>query len=102
MYFRKIGNKLLSYFFEFGSFLNRVEYRLFFLKKGIDLDFGILNFINRNTFYRFMSMIISAIILRSNASVVTLEILRMVAPKGCRLMPSYLKFSMSKNKAMIR
>jgi len=29
------------------------------------------------------------------------ETFKMVAPKGCFLMPSYLKFSMSKNKAMI-
>jgi hypothetical protein len=33
--------------------------------------------------------------------VVTLEMLRMVAPKGCLLIPSYLKFSISRKRAMI-
>ncbi len=47
-------------------------------------------------------MIISAIIFRSKGSVVMLETLRIVAPKGCLLIPSYLKFSMSKKRAMIR
>lgn len=55
----------------------------------------------RHTFYLLMSIIISAIILLSKGSVVTLDTLRMVAPKGCLLIPSYLKFSMSKKSAII-
>lgn len=101
MYFGKVGNELLSDFFQLRSLLNRVEDRLFFLVKGFDLDFGVLKLGKVGTFYRFMSIIMSAIILRSYPSVVTLEMFRMVAPKGCRLMPSYLKFSINKNRAMI-
>lgn len=45
---------------------------------------------------------ISAIIFRSKGSVVRCEMLNMVDPKGCFLIPSDLKFSMSRKMAMMR
>lgn len=41
-YFRKIGNKLLSYFLNFRSLFNRIEDGLFFFIQRVNFEFGIL------------------------------------------------------------
>jgi hypothetical protein len=54
------------------------------------------------TFYRLESITKSAISLRSYGSVVFCDVLRIVAPKGCFLIPSDLKFSINKKRATMR
>lgn len=101
LYLRQSSKKLISQFLHFWSFFNCFDHPLLFVMKGFDLELGIL-IGNSNTFSLLESTIRSAIIRRSKGSWVFWEMLRMVAPKGWRLKPSDLKFSMSRKRATIR
>ena len=63
MYFRQQGDKLVSQFFDFGSFFNALDHNLFLIKEFLDLGFGVLD-VKLNTLSRFESIMRSAIILR--------------------------------------
>ena len=85
-YFGEGGNELISQLLHFWAFVHHLDQCLFFFVECFHHHFGVLDG-DWHTFSRLESMTSSAIILRSNGSEVRWEVVRMVAPKGCRLMP---------------